>query len=186
MSEKPLVAHVRKDDEAENIVALLEKGYTPNISDTLGGTPLMYAAGNGNSVTVSILLRHGANPLAQDGYENTALHYAAGAENRHIPFFSIKFYTTEKGGHNVPKHADFESCIYQLGERMGERINARNGSGRTALMNAVGYPGHVTALLHFAPDLDVEDGHGNTALSIARRYNMEKTISLLLKAGARR
>jgi len=186
MSEKPLLAHVRKDDEVENIETLLKKGYTPNVWDSLGTTPLMCAAGNGNPNTISILLSYGANPQAQDNWGNTALHYAAGAENPHFPFFSKRFYTNEKGGgHDVPKYADYESCIHHLGRRLGEHVNIRNKSGKTALMNAVGYPEHITVLLHFSPDLDMRDDEGNTALSVARKYNMEKTISLLLKAGAK-
>jgi ankyrin repeat protein len=115
MSEKPLLAHVRRDDEAENIEALLRKGYAPNVADSGGRTALMCAAGNGNAATVSLLLTYGANPNAQDTWGNTALHYAVGARNPHFPLLSKMFYANEKGGgHDVPRHADFESCILYL------------------------------------------------------------------------
>lgn len=185
MSEKPLITHTREDDDAENIERLLEKGYTPNTNSS-GHTPLMYAAGNGNTRTVSILLWYGANPIAQDVWGNTALHRAADAWCSHFPIFRKRPYLNEKGGgHDVHAYADYESCIHQLCEKMGRNIDTQNQSGETALIRAVGFPEHVRAILSFSPELNIKNKAGSTALDIARKYHMTQTEKLLLDAGAK-
>ena len=185
MSEKSLLTHVRKNDDTRNIEGLLKRGFDTNVSE-LGITPLMYAAGNGNANTLSILLSYGARADVQDTWGNTALHYAAGVNNSQIPLFGKRFYANEKGGgHSVPKDADYKNCIVLLCEKRGGTINVGNKSGNTALMEAVGYPEHIKILLTFSPDLQARNNKDDTALGIARKYGMTVTEKLLIDAGAR-
>lgn len=186
MSEKPLITHTRNNDDVEFIEALIRKGYTPNICDSLGRTPLIFSAGNGNPNSVSILLSNGADATRIDTWGNSALHYAAESRNSHHPLFAKKYYSNEKGGGSeVPKEADYESCIIHISEKIGNGINLQNSTGDTALMNAVGYTGHLSALLSFSPDLTLRNRKGDTALDIAKHYDMKDSIKLLSKAQER-
>ena len=180
LNEKPLLAQTKANVRADIVSKLLEKGYSPNVSNTLGITPLMYAAGNGNAMSVSILLAHGARPDACDVWGQNALHYAAAAKNSHFPTFAKRIYLNEKGGsHEVPQDADYEQCLLHLCEAAGANINARAQSGETPLMSALGVPGHVTVLIEHGADVSCKNSEGETALAVASRYDFKKTVTLL-------
>lgn len=71
----------------------------------------------------------------------------------------------------------------------GADVNARNSAGVTPLMLAVSAPGKlgstaVTMLLSYRPELEVEDGLGNTALHHAIRAGTIQAVELLLTVGA--
>lgn len=56
--------------------ALLDHGANVNALDHRGQTPLMLAAGDGNSASANVLLNHGADPSLVDFYGRTALDNA--------------------------------------------------------------------------------------------------------------
>ncbi|KAG8879379.1 palmitoyltransferase akr1, partial [Tulasnella sp. 331] len=78
---------------------------SPDTPDSAGHTPLMWAAYQGDAVSVEILLRAGASPLKKDDTGLTALHWAVVRGN--------KF------------------CIRKLIEA-GADLNARDDKGKTA------------------------------------------------------
>ena len=180
LGEKPLLANVREDIDTEIISRLLNRGYSPNIADSLGRTPLMLAAGNGNPNTISVLLWHGANVSAKDSSGATALHYAANAQNSHFPTFFKKYHGNEKGGgHDVPKDADYVSCVTHLCSAKGCDINAANEAGETALMLAVGHPELLEVLLRYKPDLSRRNRNSETAPALADRHAFIVSARLL-------
>ena len=63
--------------EASAITATLQSGASPHVTDSLGNTPLHYAAMTGRVAIIRQLLIHGANPNAVNGVGLSPVHYAA-------------------------------------------------------------------------------------------------------------
>ncbi|KAK2036714.1 ankyrin [Colletotrichum somersetense] len=63
-------------------------------------------------------------------------------------------------------------------------INGRNFLGQTPLHFAVSNSLHLAVLLEFDPDLDAPDNYGNTPLMYAAADNQEKSVMMLIDAGA--
>ena len=170
-SDNIVLAHTKNNSGVEYIEGLLRKGYTPNISDSIGRTPLMHAAGNGNNLSVSMLIYYGADVTKIDNWGRSALHYAAGLQISSFPIFAKRFYANEKGGgYEVPKGADYEGCIIHLCQATENDINLQDGSGDTALKLAAGHPELLSALLKFSPNRSLKNKEGKTALDIAEHF----------------
>ena len=75
LSDKVLWEAVYKSD-ATRVNALLIKGADPNVRDSTGTTPLMWAARHEKLALVRVLLHHKAFPYVQDANGWTALHWA--------------------------------------------------------------------------------------------------------------
>jgi hypothetical protein len=71
----PLLHAIHKSQPAA-IAALLDAGADPNATDRSGTTPLMMAAGYGDTAIVKILLAHNANPRIATNDGLTALDLA--------------------------------------------------------------------------------------------------------------
>jgi len=71
----PLLHAIHKNQLA-SVGALLEIGADPNRANPEGMTPLMFAAGYGETPIVRLLLRRGANALLRDNGGDSALDYA--------------------------------------------------------------------------------------------------------------
>ena len=66
-----------RNNQIEVVRILLDHGAIPDLPNSLGGTPLMAAAGEGYDEVVQLLLRGGANVRTQFGGNGyTALHFA--------------------------------------------------------------------------------------------------------------
>jgi len=63
-------------DQGESMALLLSHKAKVNIADSVGKTPIMYAAGNGHVAAVELLLEQGADLTVSDRDRNTALHHA--------------------------------------------------------------------------------------------------------------
>jgi ankyrin repeat protein len=66
--------------DSERAAALLAQGANSNIAQVGGRTALHWAAANGHSKVMRLLIDHGANVNAQDDTKRTALVEAAGAQ----------------------------------------------------------------------------------------------------------
>ena len=86
--------------------------------------------------------------------------------------------------HRAAKAGDVDGLKAALAA--GVDVNARDGRGRTALMNAVnkGYTLLVPLLLDAKADPDVRAADGATALFMAAVHGHSEIIALLMKAGA--
>ncbi|HWS73030.1 MAG TPA: ankyrin repeat domain-containing protein [Thermoanaerobaculia bacterium] len=71
----PLLHAIHKN-RAVSVAALLDAGADPNRGNPEGMTPLMFAAGYGQTPIVQLLLRRGANPRLRDRSGETAFDYA--------------------------------------------------------------------------------------------------------------
>lgn len=64
---------VSKKNNAERVLDFLKAGFTPNVKNEKGETPLMIATDNEDMLTIGLLLDYGANINAQDNEGMTAL-----------------------------------------------------------------------------------------------------------------
>jgi len=71
------------------------QGFSPNLVNDNGITPLMVSAWKGRENIVNYLLKSGADPTVQDPQGNTALDYAESGEHENI-LFLIKSYWPEE------------------------------------------------------------------------------------------
>ncbi|CAM1510621.1 Fc.00g009560.m01.CDS01 [Cosmosporella sp. VM-42] len=128
--------------------------------DTMGYTPLAYAAWKGNPTHVDLFLRHGADPTIPDKLDRTPLHLAA-----------------ESGD---------TRCV-ELLLHAGAHVDARSYAGHTPLFEAasMGYA-HMVAVLvdRGGADLHVADPEGRQALHFATSCGQGDAVEALLGAGA--
>lgn len=138
---------------------LLDSKADANAKDGDGWPVLHYAARDGNSEIVDILLAHGANIEARDRDHFTALHTAAEAGR-----------------------ADVVRVLLDH----GADVSARVPDGRTALhhaaaQNMIGdYTRIVAMLIAHNAEVDAREVHGGTALMLAARLGALSMAKLLL------
>jgi ankyrin repeat protein len=158
-------------DPLELIKALLAQGADPNAalvevvhnrgafdmrwSESVGATPFVRAAQNGDITVLNLLLAYGANPFHASKVEETALHLLGGVG---WPLGQGHIRTDEE-----------ILASYQLLVDLGLDVNAGNASGITPLMGAA-YKGENLAvrwLVDHGADLSATDDEGRTALNWA-------------------
>jgi ankyrin repeat protein len=66
---------------------LLDKGANPNTRNSVGGTPLMWAAVYNNEEAAKLLLKRGADPSMKDNDGETAAAWAAKNEHQDLAQF---------------------------------------------------------------------------------------------------
>ncbi|KFY33768.1 hypothetical protein V494_07314 [Pseudogymnoascus sp. VKM F-4513 (FW-928)] len=125
--------------------------------DTVGRTPLSYAAGNGHYDPVELLLNMYStiDVNSRDTAGRTPLSYAA-----------------ENGHHAV---------VIQLLQRGGGNINLGDTAGRTPLSYAAehGHEGFLKLLLDIGANADLADSSGQTPLSYATANGNTTVVKLL-------
>ncbi|KAM0717822.1 hypothetical protein Q7P37_006154 [Cladosporium fusiforme] len=142
--------------------ACILQGLDVHQKDTAGSTPLIYAASNGNSSIVDLLLdTDGIDANAADNDGQTALIQAV------------------KGGH-------LRATEVLLSGRVNVNLNLQDWKGRTALSYAATHADtSVLGLLlsHGQVELDLKDGQGRTPLSFAASTKKSYNIIALLRSG---
>ena len=130
------------------LAELLTRGYGSECRDSLGQTPLLYAARRGNLSTVKILLgcREGIDANAADGEGATPLIHAV------------------RGGHSAVVN------LLLLLDRLWVDVNHRDNNGQTALMWAA--RSHrwdilIQLLADGRADANMKDGFGQSALALS-------------------
>lgn len=154
-------AYFSKSDETFEEVLPILTSYDIDQVDRNGRTLLCWAAKTGDYETVSKLLSCGANPNHVD---------------------SSGFYPLHR---SLQPPTSIISATVLLGANA--HINARSGSGHTALSIAAGQKdgnSGMIILLMFGADPESEDLEGRTPMFQAAENNKPKNISYLIKAGA--
>lgn len=138
---------------------LIEIGVPFNNPDDDGRTPLMKATAHGFKQVVQVLVNNGADTSLADKNGWTVLHFIvrqAAAEKQFVPL-----------------------CAFLVSKLKGSSVmNAREESGRTALMFAVaeGSLEVVDMLLLNGADSRLFDFRGNSALDLAKNLDINRRI----------
>lgn len=148
---------------------LLEKGASIEARDEYGRTPLISAAGDGDTAVVKLLLEKSADIEATDTGGRTALIAAA----CNCPIVDMP---------------DTDDSVRLLLDK-GANIEAKDDQGGTALIAAAawGRASILQILLAKGAQIEARDNHGNTALLISAAgggYPTAEAVQMLLARGA--
>ena len=173
---------------------LLDSGFEAGVHarDSLGNQPLMWAARNGHSSTVQLLLDQGANVAAKNNEGVTALYWAAYNGHASIisqllsrganckPFDKIGWTPLHRAAFNG--HGDVVRVLLNN----GAEIEAMDGTKWTALMRAatVGNVEIAKLLLANHANVDVRDMEGCTPMHHAALNSHTHIVELCLEHGA--
>ncbi len=186
-----LVESVLKGNHA-NVLHLIKRGADPNAKAEGGMTALMYAAEQGDTMLVKLLVLNGAD-LELTFIEGTSPLQIA-VLNHH---FEVTHFLLEKGAD--PDHQDdlkgtallYAAAIndYRIADLLlfyGASDTLRDKDGNDALMTAV-YFGHLETadvLLQNQFSPDTRDKKKNTPLMVAVQQGNKEMTELLLEFGA--
>lgn len=178
-----------KDDEA--VLRLLQNGADPNEPVASNMTCLIYAAHEGHTQIVSMLLQYGAHIDAREHKTYyTALN--AAAHNNHLAVVQL---LVKEGAYIDPAGTTGMTPLQLAASRghtevaaflieNGANINAKNEIGCTALMFAIQNYEILTAseLLRRGCDVGAKDELGLTAFDYARKSRDKEYLALLQSA----
>jgi len=142
-----------KAGKADRVASLVRDGANPNVRDSIGMTPLHYAAYRGAMAVGFALLEGGADPNAKDSAGMTPLHAAS-----------------------FEGHADFVNALLKA----GASVNAKDHAGNTALHYAV-FNGDVPTskvLLAGGARASIANGRGATPAAMARASGQPALVRL--------
>lgn len=147
-------------DNARSVEEAIMNGANVNAKADGGSTALTWAAFNGHTDIVKILIKHGADVNAKNNYGDTALMDAAVTANTETAELLLKH---------------------------GADVNAKTNYGYTALMRAVlsRHTETVELLLKHGADVNAKTNDGNTALMLATKEGYTETANLLRRYGAK-
>lgn len=180
----------------DSLLALLEQGGDPNITQNPeGGTCLMAAASAGHLHTVDLLISKGANVDQTCTYGRTALFCAASNGHAQIVrnlidhgahahlFSACSDRTTPLIKASYRGHTDVVSVLL---EHPACDVDATNAYGETALIAAAscGHLGIVRALLSANASVDTAQKYGATPIFCAAAYGHYEIVQVLIAHGA--
>ncbi|HZV53798.1 MAG TPA: ankyrin repeat domain-containing protein [Rhodocyclaceae bacterium] len=178
-----------RDNRADIVVDLVQRGMDSNTSDRSGTTLLMFAAVNGNDELVEFLLRSRANILKQNKYGDTAVGLAALVGNLPIVRRLVEAGAdVATQGWNALHYAAFNGHVevVQFLVSKGAALDMPAPNRQTALMFAArnGHLEVVKILVEADADMDMDDPEGNTALDIALKAGNSQIADYLRSEGA--
>ncbi|AZL15016.1 ankyrin repeat domain-containing protein [Rickettsiales endosymbiont of Stachyamoeba lipophora] len=157
-----------------------------------GKTALHYAAQNGDTKTVRVLVQElGADVNAKDKDGNTALHYAAMLGQTETARILVQELGADVNGTNnygntalyyAAQNGDTKTvCV--LVQELGANINATDKDGKIALHYAALYGNTKTVrvLAQLGADVNATDKHGKTALYYAAQRGHPETVRVLVQ-----
>lgn len=167
---------------------LIYKGADINAKTKLAGyTPLHLAIENHSSALVSLLLDGGADPFAQDlkGMSAWALAIYHGDEDV-VRSLARGIDVNQTAGGTKPLMLAIEyekESTVELLLKCGAQIEAMDGNGNTALINAArNSRGKILKrLLQAGANVDACNNHGVTSLMVATKNGSEEMVQALLE-----
>ncbi|OBT55313.1 hypothetical protein VE04_04045 [Pseudogymnoascus sp. 24MN13] len=177
----PLLRRFLSNAEAGNI----------NAPDSLGNTPLVWAARNGFDSTVLLLTSYGADVTLKNKEGMTALHWAAGnghqAIVKHLHGIKADIETTDKGGWTPLHRAAYNghAHIVKLLIELGSDVEALDGSTWTAMHRAasMGQTDVVRLLIKQKASMSMLDREGMTPMLHASWAGQHDIICIFLEFG---
>lgn len=194
-SNSPYLVDAAAGGEYDKVTKLLKNGASPN-SEYQGTTAIMWAAQNGHSKVVELLIKEGADVNKRDSnYGMTALMVSAAEGHTEV----VRLLLDAKADVNVKDNnlgatALLGAAEYGYAEIIkaliakGADVNARSKLNRTALMvSAVnGHTSTVQALLSAGADVNGKDSkYGATALMGAATNGHVDIVKALIEKGAK-
>ena len=170
----------------------LTRGYSPNVTDNWGRTPLIISATCGHENVVSQLIGSGANVHRKDDYNQTSLHVAS--ERGHLKIVKTLLNACAEidemdGNHSTPlmlavREGHVEVVSYLLNH--GADVTKHNHSRDTALHFAAqwGRLEIVLMLLNKGAELDQENNDHHTPLVVSVLKNNHDVMLHLIASGA--
>jgi ankyrin repeat protein len=180
------------------VTHLLSEGGDPNVRDSLGTTPLIYACARGHAHVADILLKAGALAHLIDRRGSTAL--LGTVKNRHLDLtrrllqendVAINAFCKPFNNYTALMLATWNSdpqTIELLLQRPELDVNLSTPNSRSNCLIVATCDNETECvkelLRHPEIDVDHQDGSGYTSTSYAALYGYVDTLSLLLNAGA--
>lgn len=183
----PLIMAVTTNAE-ETAATLIRLGANVNLADSEGRKPLAFAAANGRTNMIHLLLSHKAGKnvspnnngqtavweACKNGHDNclnALLDHGAQAStafNQQTPL-----YIAAKNGH--------DACVRTLIQRDRSQLNIDNNNGRTPLFAAAtrGHHHCVQALMDANADTSPVDSNGETVVYATAKQGHEKCMRIL-------
>ncbi|MBL9148291.1 MAG: ankyrin repeat domain-containing protein [Phycisphaerae bacterium] len=177
VGKTPLSVAAESKDGAAMVAFLLEKGASPNARDTIGGSPLLWAAGLGSPDSVKALVAKGADVNVVDVNGLTPILWAAGIGSPDTVEVLLKAgaktdasdkITGDTALMRAARTGRVESLALLI--KAGAALNARNLSGQTAFMLAAtsGSVEKLQALKDAGADVKATDSRGWNAMDFAK------------------
>jgi len=182
----------------DRVHELLDEGLNPNLKDTTGYTPMIYAVKSNRLDTVTKLLEAGADPDMQENDGWCALLFAVVSRNMNMiqllaehganPFvendknMSPMKYCSDNEENGMLSMLQASLPVY---EKYKEEREAKRKMGKKLLLSAKeGAIDDLKELIGMGVALDTKDMHGWTALTYASGVGNVECVKMLLEANA--
>jgi ankyrin repeat protein len=180
----------------EIVRLLLKAGANAKAKDSWGGTPLLWAADEGNLEIAKMLLKAGADPNAGDGDGLTPLMASANYETTgHLQLMHVlldakaSIHAQNKMGDTALFYAinNMGAENAQVLLKAGADVNHQNNLGYTPLMRAAqtARVEIIKVLIAAGADLNAKNKEGMSVLAVAERAGYKDAIDLLRSSGAK-
>jgi len=172
---------------------LLKHGADVNAKNSMGETPLHWAAANANPDTAKLLLEHGADVNAKDNMGWTPFHRAAANANPDNAKLLLEHGADVNAKANSGETPLYQTAFYanpdmaKLLLEHGADVNAKTNSGETLFHRAAANanPDMAKLLLEHGADVNATTNSGATPLHRATGYGRQELVRLLREYAAR-